>query len=415
MARICIVTGAHLCRNPRVVKEATALADAGHDVTVLGPATDNELASLDRNLTDGATWTHRYPVDIRPTAGWRRTWYRLQRRLAQEAKRQLGRDSAAMVGYGLGTMLRAADAERADLTIGHQEVGTWVCAQLARRGRRIGVDIEDWYSQHPHVSERDHHAIGLLQQVEGEALRHAAYAVTTSHALATALADAYDAPLPSVVYNAFPWSDREALDDAWVDRPRRDRLSLHWVSQTIGPDRGLGVLFEALRQVSTPVEVHLRGRLSAEHQTWLDASFPTGIHQLEVHDLVPPQELLSRIAEHDVGLALETSETVNHDLTASNKILHYLLGGLAVIATQTSGQAEVASQAPEAISLVEEGNALAMAQVIETLASTPEMVSAGRRAALHAAESLFCWEQQSAVVIDAVNQALSTPPPRITS
>ena len=407
MARISIVTGAHLCRNPRVVKEAEALAAAGHAVTVLGPAFDDELAALDDALLADARWAHRTVVDLRPGAGWRATALRARRRLALEAKRRLGRDSAAMLGYGLPTMLRAAEAEGADLTIGHQEVGTWVCARLAQRGHRIGVDIEDWYSHHPHPSERDRHAVRLLQDVEGHALRHAAYAVTTSDALADALTSAYDAPRPGVVYNAFPWADREAIDGRQLDRADTSRLSLHWVSQTIGPDRGLDLVFDALRRVETPVDLHLRGRLPDAHRAWLHSAFPSEPHGLHVHPLVPPGELLSRIAEHDVGLALETTEIESRDLTVTNKILHYLLGGLAVIASRTTGQAEIAARAPGAVTLVDQGDAAALAAAIAELAEAPARLAASRRAALDAARRRFCWERQAPTVVETAEAALA--------
>ena len=35
MASICILTGNHLCHNPRIIKEASALSDAGFKVEVL--------------------------------------------------------------------------------------------------------------------------------------------------------------------------------------------------------------------------------------------------------------------------------------------------------------------------------------------------------------------------------------------
>ena len=412
MADICIVTGAHLCRNPRVVKEADALASAGHDVTVLGPAFSDALAQTDDALSRGAAWTHRIVVDLR--RGWRSTAYRFERRLANETKRVLGRDSPAMLGYGLKAMLQAADAERADLTIGHQEVGTWVCAQLVRRGRRIGVDVEDWYSHHPHPSERDRHAVRLLERVERETLQHAAYSLTTSDALADTLAAAYDAPRPDVVYNAFPWSDRTTIDGRQVDRTDPSRLSLHWVSQTIGPDRGLDLVFEALHLVKTPVAVHLRGQLPDAHREWLYSAFPSEPHALHVHPLVPPSELLSRIAEHDVGLALETTDIESRDLTVTNKILHYLLGGLAVIASHTAGQAEVAARAPGAISLVGQTDVSGLADAIAAFADAPDRLRAARAAALDAARRTFCWEQQAATVLNAAETALSGgPQPRL--
>ncbi|MEO0559478.1 MAG: glycosyltransferase, partial [Bacteroidota bacterium] len=401
MARISIVTGAHLCRNPRVVKEATALAEAGHDVTVLGPATDETLTQTDAALTDRARWSHRYVVDIRPQAGLSGTVHRVRRRLAVEAKRQLNRDLASSIGYGMGTLLTAARNENADLTIGHQEVGTWVCAQLANEGFKIGVDVEDWYSRHPHPSEYRHHPIALLETVERQALRHAAYAVTTSHALANGLAEAYGVPPLDVVYNAFPWAERASLGDTPRDRPDQSLRSLHWVSQTIGPNRGLDDLFDALRQVRTPVQVHLRGHLPAAHEPWLHSVFPSESHRLHVHDLIPPGELLARIAEHDIGIALEISEIQSRDLTVTNKILHYLLGGLAVIASRTSGQAEIASHAPDAVTLVDHGDVSALASAIDAWATDESALTRAQSAALDAARRTFSWEKQAPVVVSA--------------
>ena len=78
MAHIGIVTGAHLCRNPRVVKEATALREAGHRVTVLGPAMDDGLSELDDALVREGGFEHRVVVDLRPGA-LHRTRHRLVR------------------------------------------------------------------------------------------------------------------------------------------------------------------------------------------------------------------------------------------------------------------------------------------------------------------------------------------------
>ena len=411
MARICIVTGAHLCRNPRVVKEADALADAGHAVTVLGPALASDLVAEDRALAGGAGWAHRYAVDVRPEAGTGRHVHRVVRRAAVEVRRRFGTERPEALGYGVRALLREARTLNADLAIGHQEVGTWVCARLLRAGRRVGVDVEDWYSRLPNEEQSRDVPVGLLRSVERATLGGAAYATTTSHALADALAAAYAAAPPRVVYNAFPWADRDGLDGRAIDRPARDRLSLHWVSQTIGPDRGLDLVFDALRLVETPVDVHLRGTLSSENERWLRASFPSERHGLFVHGLVPPAELLSRIAEHDVGLALETTGTANHDLTVSNKILHYLLGGLPVIATRTAGQEEVAAQAPGAVAVVDQGSAGAMAEVIRTWVADPDALRRAKTAALDAARRTFCWERQAPAVTEAAADALARPAP----
>src|SRR5665213_735058 len=50
IARILIVTSGPLCRNPRVLKEATALGEAGYAVTVLAPVSLNRYEAFDREI-----------------------------------------------------------------------------------------------------------------------------------------------------------------------------------------------------------------------------------------------------------------------------------------------------------------------------------------------------------------------------
>lgn len=49
-ARIVILTGNHLCHNPRAIKEASALGKTGHDVIVLGAWFDPSLKERDETL-----------------------------------------------------------------------------------------------------------------------------------------------------------------------------------------------------------------------------------------------------------------------------------------------------------------------------------------------------------------------------
>src|ERR1039458_8105828 len=86
-----------------------------------------------------------------------------------------------------------------------------------------------------------------------------------------------------------------------------------------------------------------------------------------LHDVVPHEMLLSRIAEHDIGFAGEEKYCRNKDLNVSNKILHYLLAGLAVVASDTAGQREIAERAPGAVHLYPSGRPDALAEQINRL------------------------------------------------
>jgi len=52
-ARILILTASHLCRNPRVVKEAATLGAAGHDVTVMSISVQERFEQMDLDLMRG--------------------------------------------------------------------------------------------------------------------------------------------------------------------------------------------------------------------------------------------------------------------------------------------------------------------------------------------------------------------------
>jgi len=132
-----------------------------------------------------------------------------------------------------------------------------------------------------------------------------------------------------------------------------------------------------------------------------------------IHPTVPNAELLSRIAEHDVGLALETTAIKSRNLTVTNKLFQYLQGGLAVIATDTAGQREVFARRPEIGLLIPPDDPRALAQAMEALLNEAGKLSAARAAALKAAEEEFCWEKQQPKLLTAAEAALqaksSTP------
>jgi glycosyltransferase involved in cell wall biosynthesis len=96
----------------------------------------------------------------------------------------------------------------------------------------------------------------------------------------------------------------------------------------------------------------------------------------------------------------------SRDLTVTNKLLQYLLAGLAVVASDTEGQREVAEQAGEAVVLYPSGEPGALASQLNALLGSPERLSRAKAAALTAAEQIFCWERQEPVLLESVTRAL---------
>ncbi|MBI4783110.1 MAG: glycosyltransferase [Oscillatoriophycideae cyanobacterium NC_groundwater_1537_Pr4_S-0.65um_50_18] len=404
MAKILILIGAHLCTAPRPQKEAAALAAAGHDVTVGGIWFDPALAERDRLLMMNQPWKFSPVLDFRPQYPLQRWRIRLQARFAREQFQQTGRVSPTLLGYGATAMLKAALSARADLTIVHSEAGLWVGHRLLDYGLRVGVDFEDWFSQDLLPAARATRPIAQLQRLEARLAQDCPYCLTTSNVLAERLAQVYQAPTPTVIYNVFPHIPTPP-------RPQNAIPTLHWFSQTIGSGRGLETLFQALPYLTTPVPIHLRGNCSSSTRQWINAQIPTAWRDfLFIHPTVSNAELPARIADHDIGLALELSDPPSRNLTVTNKLFQYLQSGLAMIATDTLGQQEVFAQAPEIGCLIPSNQPLSLAEAIEALVRNPQRLKAAQLCALQAAQTQFGWENQRDRLLTTVERALTTPP-----
>ncbi len=409
-ARIAILTAGHLCHNPRVIKEAAALARVGFDVEILGAWYEPGLKARDQAMLQGMGVKFTPVIDLASTQLSARAMGLLLRTRSKAARvlfRWTGLHSRSLLGLATGALGRAAQRLDADLYIAHLEPALPVALALLRAGRRVGVDMEDWYSEDLLPEARKHRPVLFLQELEREVLQRGIYASCPSVAMRAALAKSYGCPPPNVIYNAFAWADRQTLDEVLRDRKDRRIPSIHWYSQTIGNGRGLEDLLAALPSLTREVEIHLRGSPVAGFDSWLAARVPQEWrHQVFVHGLVPNEELLSRISEHDIGFAGEMKYSRSRDLTITNKILHYLLAGLAVVASDTSGQREVAGQAPGAVLLYPSGDAANLAVRLNELIDAPERLAHAKAAALKAAELTFCWERQEQVLLESIEGAL---------
>ncbi len=403
MNHIALLTGHHLCNNPRVMKAAAALAAAGHRVTVLGGWYDAALKARDRALMQAAPYEFRAVLDA--TAG--NLAPRIRSKLGSMSHRMLGHEHVWQLGYAYPRLRRVAFAENADLYIAHSEQALAVGAELLRAGRRVGVDMEDWFSQDLPEESRRARPVALLAQLERTLLQQGAPRFCTSHAMSAALAAAYGCAPPAVIYNAFAWRERGTIDGKLKDRKDKRRPSIHWYSQTLGKGRGLEILLAALAHVPHEAEIHLRGTPAAGFADWIAANAPAGWRaRIVVHPVMRNGELLSRIAEHDIGFAGELSACKSRDLTITNKMFHYLLAGLAIVASDTAGQREIAAAAPGAVSLYGPDDARALAAALSALLQSPQNMAAAKSAALAAAQEKFCWERQEQTLLSAVAAAL---------
>jgi glycosyltransferase involved in cell wall biosynthesis len=411
--RVAILTAASLSRNPRALKEAGTVAGAGFEVVVYGACFDAGQRQVDKDLAHrhGFSFCSVLPVgEGGITLQLLSTWRRIRTRVGVDLSRYLRIENGWQLGPAVVELAKHAGRADADYYIAHLEQGAWVGARLQRSGSRVGIDMEDWYSEDLPPAARKARPLHLLRDLERKLLTAGQHATCPSHSMSEALAREFGCPRPAVVYNAFPWSDRDLIDGLAKDRRDRGFPSIHWFSQTLGHGRGLEDLIAALPLLKRQTEIHLRGRPVSGFENWLSLRVPEAWRgRIKVHALVSNAELLSRIAEHDIGFAGETPLIRNKDLTISNKILHYLLAGLAVVASDTAGQREVATQAPGGVFLYPSGDVAALASHIDALLGSPEGLARAKAIALDAAKRTFCWERQEKTLLQSIESVLGPP------
>ena len=147
-AKIVILTGASLSWNPRTLKEATALAHTGIEVVVCGSTSNQASFETDQALArrhgfrfESAMSVSRFPFVNRV----RSLLSRAGALLCRDFFRATGIENRWQLGPLVSSLLRRAVAESADYYIVHLEQAAWVGAALVRQGKRVGIDMEDWF------------------------------------------------------------------------------------------------------------------------------------------------------------------------------------------------------------------------------------------------------------------------------
>lgn len=385
-----------------MLKEAATLGEHGYDVTVLGITNVPHFEIFDQEIMRTAPFRRDMINHLArdPRSRLQSFASRAGTNLARRALRW-GWEFEASLGT-IAALRRRALTHRPDLTIVHTESGLLVGSSLLRRGWKVAADFEDWHSRDLLPSVQHSRPLRLLRAKEGQLLRDSVFAMTTSAALAEGLAAAYRAPLPIVIRNVFP------LQPNPRHAPPAAVPSFFWFSQTIGPGRMLESFVAAWRETQLPSRLCLLGDVSPAYRAKLESRVPAQKRAaLEFLPVVSPTALPGVIAQHDLGLALESRVPESRDLTIPNKIFQYLNAGLGVIATPTAGQREVLRAAPEAGLVIDITQTAALTRRLDALIADPGARARLGSAARRAAEERFCWEKEAPVLLEHVAAALA--------
>ena len=411
-SRVCLVTPGQPSTNPRLVKEADALHVAGYGVQVVACKYQEWADEADKAFEGrewSITWLRYGPMASRP----RDLWQRGRRRVAKELVRVTGPQpglSERAFHYAIPELTHRVRQIPADLYIAHNLAALPPASRAARRhDARLGFDAEDFHRGE--LPETPDNALdrAITADLEARYIPHCDYVTAASDGIAEAYADTLGIERPTTILNVFPWKERDhsVPDDALTEETPEGKRSLYWFSQTIGPDRGLEDALRALPSLPDDVILSLRGQWSPGYEdTFRGQAKRLGVAERIRHlDLVPPDELIPRTAQHDVGLALEQpSVSTNRTICLTNKLFTYLLGGTPFVATDTPGQRPVVDDLPKVAQSYDPGDTDEFAEAVTALLDTGGL----RDAALQAARDRYCWDVEKRHFLDVVARVVET-------
>lgn len=412
--RVCLITPGQPSTNPRLVKEADALADAGYDVRVICGYWAPWALDADRQMLQRRRWSPIYVGGLRTTE-LRYLWTRACHR-ASRAVLNL-RSTATMiqeraVARVVPELRRAALRVPADLYIAHN-LGALPAAIAAAQahGARVAFDAEDFHSAERHHGAPPMPMDDAVEAIERRYLGRCDYTTAASPGIADAYASKYAIPRPRPILNVFPRAHRP--DVFRQPAPDPGPMRLYWFSQTIGPDRGLEDAVDAmgaLRHVA--MELHLRGVWQPGFQDRIAGrcrSLGVDPARIVAHPPAPPDEMVRLAAPYDIGLALEQPVSRNREICLTNKIFTYLLAGNAVVGTATEGQAPVLARLRDAGFAYRPGDVPALAAGLRQWWTDHRRLEAARRAAWLWGEREYNWDVEQQKFLTVVASVLERP------
>ena len=406
---ICLLTPGHLSTNPRIVKEADALVEAGHRVHVIS--------------ADYSDWARRADAEFETASTGRSTKLPLRsggakmhqissacdtnrrahpRTVAGSTCRKRG-----SVGLSRG-VARSREiclcACRADLYVAHYVAALPAAAAAAKRHRAIyAFDAEDFHlgdlpDAKVHAAEKR-----LIRNIESRYLPDCAYVTAASPGISGKLMSTYGIARPQVLLNVFPSSEAPSRPTSAGNV--RPGPSVYWFSQTIGRDRGLECAVRAIAKAISRPHLYLRGIPSPSFRSEIEAiAASLGVAD-RLHLLPPaaPGEMVALAADYDLGLVGETGTTLNRRIALTNKQFTYLLAGVPILMSAVPAHRDFAAQCGDAAKLYPVDDEQALAECMDSWLLDETALDASRCTAWRLGQEQFNWEVEKRKLIDIVS------------
>jgi len=404
--KIVLITSGLPALNPRLVKEADALADAGYGVTVIYTYWSDWGAALNDQLLAGKKWEAIQaggdPVKKPLVYFVSRLIHKTSRFIVQKTgqHRYISELAIARSAYFL---TKETKKHPADLYIAHNLGALPTAVKTAALYKKLcGFDAEDFHRQE---ADDDAHSYRhkVISFIEDKYLPLVNYLTASSPLIAEKYASLYKRTVPCIL-NVFPKTNIPPA------APNENKpLKLFWFSQNLGPKRGLEIIVEAMGLTRAPVELHLLGNCAdgyKQHLLQLAQNFKADVNALFFYLPIKADEIFNLASGFDIGLASETGFSLNNNIALSNKLFTYIQSGLAVAASNTSAQSRLIRQYPQVGKVY--NDAAELAEILNTYSTDRQLLTKTKNDAFKIGQAELNWENESHKFLNIINDLLAS-------
>jgi len=300
--------------------------------------------------------------------------------------------------------LKKAYAYPADIYIAHNPGALAIAVMAAKKNKaKCGFDAEDFHRNERSDDENDED-VKLKTAIENATVHQFDYMVAASPQIAEKYEELFNRSVTPIL-NVFPKTHIGIIINN-TSKP----LQLFWFSQTIGRNRGLEMVIEAINISGIVMELHLLGKVYVNYKDQLLAL--NNKHQqpsatIHFHAPVPGDELFNVTANYDIGLCAEPGFSINNKIALSNKLFTYIQCGLAVVSSNTIAQTWFMEQYPETGKLYTDAHELAA--ILTAYHNNRELLYQTKKTSYAIGQTQLNWEIESEKLINVIQQTLAKP------
>lgn len=389
-----------------MVKEADALTDAGYEVTVLYAYWNDWGTQLDKQLLSEKKWK---AIRLAGDPQQKTVTYFLSRLIHKISNIVLQKTGNYKYFADLAIarssyfLIIGARKYKADIYIAHNLGALPAAVKTSLKYKKpCGFDAEDFHRQES-TDDANSFNFKIARYIEDKYLPSIQYLTASSPLISERYASLYNKKVTTIL-NVFPKTDLSVLGNTNIEKP----LKLFWFSQTIGPNRGLEMVIEAMGLVKKDIELHLLGQpVTGFKQHLLQMANAEGLNNSDFffYEPIKADEIFHLAAQFDVGLASDVNFCLNRNIALTNKIFTYIQSGLAVVANNTPAQSSLLHQYPKTGKVY--NNAMELAAILNEYRENKELLYQTKKESYGIGQNQLNWENESKKFLLVVNQSLN--------